>query len=369
MAQLSGGTVAAIRMDRIDVSALLEGDPIEKSTITLSLDKGHGTILTLRGVSYTFDDFDRLNGGRLFLLDLSAGGEPLLRATSLTTLLSRFTKFAYEGNDAGALGVAFGDDDTMRGTAFDDVLYGYGGHDIVYGGAGADTLQGGVGNDHIYGQSAEGGLDGDDRILGEDGDDYLQGNAGNDTLEGGAGNDRILGGQGNDSAGGGAGSDSLNGNLGNDTLDGGDGSDTLRGGQGTDSLSGGAGADSLAGDLGVDTLRGGSGSDRFIFSGDAATVAGAGPDVVSDFSNGTDKLDLGFPVLSVLTGGREGSLNRAVESAQDLMNMHAGSGEVVVLAVSSETYLFYAGDGGDEVDSAIRLIGINTNSIDIGDFV
>ncbi|ATE65912.1 calcium-binding protein [Rhizorhabdus dicambivorans] len=369
MAQVSGGTVAAIRMDQIDVSDLIQGDPIENSSITLSFDKGHGNILTLRGVSFTYDDFDRLDGGQLFLLDLSAGGETLLNVTGLTTLASRFTKLAREDNDAGALGVAFGGDDMMQGTGFDDFLNGFGGHDNLYGGAGADTLQGGAGNDHIYGRSAEGGVDGDDRILGEDGNDYLQGNAGNDTLDGGAGVDRIQGGQGNDSASGGAGNDSINGNLGNDTLDGGDGNDLLRGGQGNDSLSGGIGNDTLSGDLGVDTLRGGSGADRFVFTSGTALFAGAGPDVVSDFANGSDKFDLGFRVAAVLSAGRQGSVASAADTAQTLLDNRAGLGEVAALTIGSDTYLFYSSTGGATVDSAVRVIATNATSIDLNDFV
>ncbi len=118
-------------------------------------------------------------------------------------------------------------------------------------GGGKDELHGGIGNDILYGQG------GDDKLYGEDGDDILYGGTGNDTLDGGAGNDLLVGG------------------AGNDTLSGGTGNDRLLGGQGND------------------TLIGGDGDDVFVWSkGDQGTIAAPATDVVKDFGNGNDKLDL-----------------------------------------------------------------------------
>ena len=118
-------------------------------------------------------------------------------------------------------------------------------------GGGKDELHGGIGNDILYGQG------GDDKLYGEDGDDILYGGTGNDILDGGAGNDLLVGG------------------AGNDTLSGGTGNDRLLGGQGND------------------TLIGGDGDDVFVWSkGDQGTIAAPATDVVKDFGNGNDKLDL-----------------------------------------------------------------------------
>jgi serralysin len=368
MAQLSGGSTAPIRMDQLDAATMIQGDPIEKSTITLALDKSGGRTLTLRGNAFTYDDFDKLRGGTLFTLDISGGGESFLNVTGLTTHLGFFTKALRDSGNTAALDILFGEDDGMRGTSLDDFLNGYAGHDNLFGGDGADTLLGGAGNDHIYGQSAGGGADGADSISAEGGDDYLQGNAGNDTLDGGAGSDRIQGGQGSDNLRGAAGNDVINGNLGNDTLDGGDGNDSLRGGQGNDSLTGGVGNDTLSGDLGSDNLRGGAGADVFIFTGDGALFGSGTTDVIADFASG-DRIDLSFSVAAALSGSRQSTFARAMTEAQELFEERSGNGEVAAVAVGTDTYVFFASDGGGTVDSAIRLTGVNVTAIDGADFI
>lgn len=374
MAQLSGGTLAAIRMDQFDLFDLMKGDPLIKDATTFQVDKTSKHIDTMRGASFTYGpvetpDFDQLFSGILFTIDRTSGDEILLKITGLSTALSRMTKILREEGNAKALDYTFASDDDMRGTAFADYLRGYGGHDDLFGADGADTLQGGAGNDHLYGHSANGGADGNDSIAGQDGVDYLQGNAGNDTLDGGTGADRIQGGQGNDNILGGAGNDTVNANLGNDTINAGDGADSVRGGQGNDSILGGAGNDSLSGDLGSDTLNGGAGSDSFFFGGDAARFTGMVTDVIADFQNGADRIGIGYSVAAVLTGGSQTSFSAATAAAQTLFNDHAGNGAVATIAVGSDTYLFFASDGGATADSVIRLTRVSSTAIDGGDFL
>ncbi|HWU92633.1 MAG TPA: Ig-like domain-containing protein, partial [Sphingomicrobium sp.] len=85
---------------------------------------------------------------------------------------------------------------------------------------------------------------------------------------------------------GGSGDDFLWGGPGNGNLSGGAGDDRLDGGSGNDLLNGGTGNDRLVGGTGNDTLTGGSGSDVFVFD------RGFGHDVVTDFTPGTDHLEL-----------------------------------------------------------------------------
>ncbi|QAX29239.1 calcium-binding protein [Leisingera sp. NJS204] len=78
----------------------------------------------------------------------------------------------------------------------------------------------------------------------------------------------------------------LAGKGGNDRLFGLAGGDTLNGGGGADRLIGGGGADTLNGGGGNDTLKGGGGADTFVFA------PGSGDDLVRDFMDGTDILQI-----------------------------------------------------------------------------
>jgi Ca2+-binding RTX toxin-like protein len=58
-----------------------------------------------------------------------------------------------------------------------------------------------------------------------------------------------------------------------------------------DTLSGNFAANSLTGGLGADVLTGGAGNDRFVYTALADSTAAAA-DLVTDFEDGKDKLDL-----------------------------------------------------------------------------
>ena len=245
------------------------------------------------------DGDDRLLG--------QAGGDELSGGAGRDTL---------EGGDGADRVLGGADADLIRGGGNGealDTLAGEGGDDTIYGGAGSDYILGGSGTD---------------RLFGEAGDDFLTGNAGADTLDGGAGDDRayfydsadgvgldlaaglgtagdaagdtfvsiegvygsaqgadtLLGSDGDDYLEGWGGNDRLEGGLGDDLLVGGDGSDTVLGGGGDDLLFGGGRDDS---GMGASIVTGGAGADRFAILGkdDGATT-------VTDFEDGTDRLDL-----------------------------------------------------------------------------
>ena len=83
----------------------------------------------------------------------------------------------------------------------------------------------------------------------------------------------------------------MNGGGGADTLTGGKGNDHLDGGAGADHLDGASGNDVISGGSGADFLTGGAGSDTFVYT----AVAGSTPsahDTITDFTVGTDKIDL-----------------------------------------------------------------------------
>jgi Ca2+-binding RTX toxin-like protein len=314
------------------------------------------------------------------------------------------------GHGHGTAAYGFDGDDTISGTSTaNDTLNGGAGNDVItgsssytdssghftesdfyMGGAGADSITGGAGNDHIYGNlfsSTAGAADGGDTIHAGAGNDYVNGNAGNDFIYGENDNDRLYGGAGNDLIDGGNGNDYLQGNKGIDQLYGGNGTDTIHGGADNDWVQGDAGNDQVFGDLGddsvtggagYDTLWGGDGNDLFRFgTGDASnanvsvtTGASAGlTDVIADFTSGSDHIDLGFTVSTVLhqqTGVTFTSVAAAQVYAEQLLDAHTGTGEVAAITVGSDTYLFYTDTGVDttgvdaahSINAAIKVTGV-----------
>ncbi|TMM49383.1 calcium-binding protein [Sulfitobacter sabulilitoris] len=168
--------------------------------------------------------------------------------------------------------------DNIGGGAGNDLIYGSAGSNVIYGGAGSDTVQGGTGADTIYG-----GGEGANVLLGNDGADQVYGSLGNDFIGGGAGNDTTLGGDGADTIYAGTGDDFVGGGAGNDVIYGGAGGNRVYGGTGNDTFVAGAGRDVVTGGPGVDT---------FVFNSAAQIGVGAARDVITDFTSGTDKIDL-----------------------------------------------------------------------------
>lgn len=157
--------------------------------------------------------------------------------------MSALTLGAKTATDIGA-----GESGTDTISNFENVNTGNG-NDIVYGNALGNTIVTGFGADHLFG-------------LG-----------GNDVLDGGASNDDLFGG------------------IGNDTLLGGGGADNLTGGAGKDVLFGGTGS-------------GGDGApDTFIFTSlSDSTQTHSGRDVIMDFEDGPDKIDLSAFDLTTFAG-------------------------------------------------------------------
>ena len=270
----------------------------------------------------------------------------------------------------------------LEGRGGDDSVEGGAGDDTLMGGEGADTLDGGAGEDIVdYGASASGvtvnlatgvGLGGDaegdrfsgvEHVVGSRHDDEIVGDAGGNLLKGGAGDDRLVGARGDDRLMGGVGDDRLVGGQDDDRLIGGAGADTLIGGAGEDvidyggssagirvnlatgaasgghaegdriagvehvigsehddHITGDAGANRLTGGAGDDRLMGGAGSDRFIFA------SGNGDDIIHDFTDGEDLIDLtGFD----LTGFSE--LTMRSDEAGVVIDLSGHGGGTILL--------------------------------------
>ncbi|UVM23305.1 retention module-containing protein [Pseudomonas wadenswilerensis] len=246
------------------------------------------------------------------------------------------------GSSTGNVDITYQEGNTLTGTGGDDTLLAGAGNDTLNAGTGNDVLIGGDGNDFLYGG------DGNDQLIGGAGDDLLDGGAGIDTASYSGAvsavtvNLNTAGGQNT----GGAGTDTLVaienliGTDYNDTLTGNGNANLLHGGLGNDTLIGGGGDDVLIGGPGNNTLTGGTGSDTFLYQ-----QGNTGHDVVTDFTPGTDHLD-----LSQLLQGE----NTTTASLDDYLHFKVtGSGASVVSTIEVSSV------AGAAPTQTIDLAGVN----------
>ncbi|MCH4881079.1 retention module-containing protein [Pseudomonas sp. TMW22090] len=249
------------------------------------------------------------------------------------------------GSDTANVTISYQDGHTLTGTAGDDVLMAGTGNNVLNAGDGNDVLTAGAGNNELHGGA---------------GNDLLFSGAGNDLLDGGAGIDTVsyahatsgvtvdlglltaqnTGGAGTDTL---TGLENLTGSNFNDSLMGDNNSNIITGGLGNDVLNGGGGDDFLIGGLGNNTLTGGAGADTFQW-----LKGNSGHDLVTDFTPGTDKLD-----LSQLLQGENGT----AASLDDYLHFKVvGSGASVLTSIDVSAM------AGATPNQTIDLAGVNLAS-------
>ncbi len=246
------------------------------------------------------------------------------------------------GSDSAAVTISYQDGHTLTGTAGDDVLVAGTGNNVINAGDGNDVLTAGTGNNELHGGA------GNDLLFSGIGNDLLDGGTGIDTANyvhataGVTVNLSLIGAQNTL----GAGTDTLTGienlvgsNL-NDSLTGDNNSNVIDGGLGNDILNGGGGDDFLIGGLGNNTLTGGAGADTFQW-----LKGNSGHDVVTDFTPGTDKLD-----LSQLLQGENGT----TASLDDYLHF-----KVVGSGVSVLTSIDVSAMAGATPNQTIDLAGVD----------
>jgi VCBS repeat-containing protein len=249
---------------------------------------------------------------------------------------------SHGGSDSAAVSITYQAGHTLTGTSGDDVLLAAPGDNILNGNDGNDVLSVVSGTNSLYGGN------GNDLLFSGSGNDLLDGGAGNDTvsyLNATAGVTVDLGHVGQQNTVG-AGLDTLVsienliGSNYNDTLTGDNNANVLSGGLGNDTLIGGGGDDLLIGGMGNNTLTGGPGADTFQW-----LQGNSGHDLVTDFSLGTDKLDL----AQLLQGE-----NASSASLDDYLHFKVtGSGATLVSTIDISSV------AGAAPTQTIDLAGVN----------
>lgn len=309
-----------------DGADLLFGDA---GTNTVDGGAGNDTIFAEAGSTNSLnggegDDVIYAAEGNRDAINGSAGFDTLVvqsngpATTSLATGTTSYgaTLNAIENVNGG------GQADTITGNDVANVLSGGGGNDALYGGGGNDTLRGGLGLDLLDGGTGTDLVDlstsAVDLII-----DLTSGTVvGNPDLAG----DILV---------------SIEGAIGgaaNDQIFGTTGANTLFGGFANDLLFGDAGNDVLEGGFGVDVLSGGAQSDRFVFSDLIPGGGGWGDDLITDFRNHADRIDLRG--------------DRRVDGFSDL----------AVAQVDGDTVITIG-------DDSITLAGFSITSLDADDFL
>ncbi|MFJ2386010.1 retention module-containing protein [Pseudomonas koreensis] len=249
------------------------------------------------------------------------------------------------GSDTANVSISYQDGHTLTGTAGDDILVAGTGNNILNGGDGNDVLTAGSGNNEMHGGA------GNDLLYSGPGNDILDGGTGIDTVSyahataGVTVNLGLLGAQNTI----GAGTDTLSnienlvGSNFNDTLTGDNNNNVINGGLGNDILNGGGGDDLLIGGMGNNTLTGGPGADTFQY-----LKGNSGHDTITDFTPGTDKLD-----LSQLLQGENGT----TASLDDYLHFTVtGSGASVLTSIDVSAL------AGATPNQTIDLAGVNLAS-------
>jgi VCBS repeat-containing protein len=245
------------------------------------------------------------NGGWVYQLDNASAavqaltaGQTVLDVITVSTLDGTQIplEFSITGQDEVVVKIGTAGNDRLTGTAGADDLRGLGGADTLLGNGGNDVLDGGAGADSLLGGA------GDDRVIHDAADRLSDGGAGLlDVLVVSGGTKVNLGA-----------SDQVTGDKGTTTgFESVDASAaltsvTLRGGAGMNALAGGLGDDLLQGGRGADALTGGAGVDRFVFTAVADSAAGAA-DQISDFTSGSDRLDL--TAIDAIAGGTKNAFS------------------------------------------------------------
>ncbi len=138
----------------------------------------------------------------------------------------------------------------------------------------------------------------------------------------------------------------------NNTINGNEGNDVLIGGNGNDKLNGGTGNDVLMGGGGADQLAGGAGNDTFLFKAISDSTPGASHDTITDFTHGSDHIDLSAIAGATIVQGAVGAASTVAANSISWFVDNAHNQTIVYVNTTATA---------NHVDMEIHLTGTNIN--------
>ncbi len=315
-------------------------------------------MVSVAGASLMFgqDDDDLLIGAGLMNMQFGGDGSDILAAIAKGNVLSGgkdddiavgigLLNFVSGGEGSDILG-AGGKFNIVAGGTDGDILVAGGLGNLMLGGSGADIVggagklnivSGGAENDILIGGGkfnvSHGGA-GDDLALGAGTFNVMLGGIGGDMMLGGGKLNTMFGGEGNDTVVGGGKFNVIDGDLGDDVIFGGGKFNVLYGRSGNDAFVGGGKFNLMIGGQGTDLMMGG-GKFNVFMSGTEADTDEQDHDIV--FTKGTYN--------TFLAGGGD---DLAIVGGE-LNHIYMGSGQDVILGISSNLNLIFAQEDADLV--------------------
>jgi Ca2+-binding RTX toxin-like protein/subtilisin-like proprotein convertase family protein len=315
--------------------------------------------VSISGDKVTIDPGANLPAGTQFYLAMAPGVLTDVAGTAFGGFAGS-TAYNFTTLSSGNLIEGNNSANTLSGTNANDTINGLGGNDTISGNGGDDTIDGGSDNDTISGNS------GDDTIDGGSGDDTLNGGtnivAGDTVIYASATSGvtvTLASSISQNTAG--AGSDTLSGF---ENLTGSNHNDRLTGSTGANVIKGGSGDDVITGGRGADVLWGGEGSDTFDFNAvNESGIATNSRDVIMDFQQGQDRIDLGTIDASSAQSGNNSFVFRGESSAFGT----SSSGEIRYMHQDGLTVIYGDTDRDTAPEFQIALNG--TYNLTSADFI
>jgi Ca2+-binding RTX toxin-like protein len=152
----------------------------------------------------------------------------------------------------------------------------------------------------------------------------------------------------------------------NNTINGGVGRDFIRGGNGVDTIDGGADNDKITGWGGADILTGGSGSDQFRYFYATDSGTGAAADRITDFTIGSDVIDLRLLDKDLVTPDIQ---NYTLSFVGSSAFGAGGAGQIRYAASGADMLVQLDLDGNGTSDMEIVLQGLAGQTLSVNDFL